>query len=523
MRQNPADRLDWSIVIVIIIGTFMAILDGSIMNVALPQLMAIFGVSTDKIQWVLTGYMLTMGVIMPASGYLGDTFGYKRTYILALAVFVLGSALCGLSWNVESMMAFRIVQAIGGGVLQPLGMAIIYQSYPRAKIGMVLGVWGIAAMAAPAIGPTLGGWLVDAVSWRFIFYLNVPIGLLNLFLAGLILKETPRIKGHHFDGYGLITSAIGLFCLLLAFSDGTKYGWGSPFIVSLFGIAAVSLTLFVINEWNHPEPLLNLRLMQNFVFSVSLVIGSVLAIGMFGAIFLIPIFLQNVVGLSAMKTGIIMFPAALASGLMMPISGRLFDKYGAKGIVAIGIFLVAGPTFIMSGFTEMTPFSDWTFWMVIRGLGMGFAMMPVTTAGMNTVAPNQIGHASALSTVIRQIASSFGVAMFTTVLQTRQVYHFQTISASANLNSNEYINAAAAISNLAANLGLGPSMSQILGLSLITRRAVSLSMTLSIQDCFMIAAVICAAVIPLAWFLKRSKEHTHVPHEIVEEPLVIMD
>lgn len=219
----------------------MAILDSSIVNVALPKMMAIFNSSTDGIEWILTAYMLTLGVIMPLSGFLGDTFGYKKVYISALSIFVVGSTLCGMAWSLNSMVFARVIQALGGGIMQPLGMALIYQSFPRSKIGMVLGFWGIAAMAAPAIGPTLGGYLVDYINWRLIFYINLPIGLFNIFFAGMILKETKLIKGKHFDYVGLATSAVGLFCLLLALSDGTKEGWTSLYILSLEAIAAISL------------------------------------------------------------------------------------------------------------------------------------------------------------------------------------------------------------------------------------------------------------------------------------------
>ncbi|MGE5403526.1 MAG: DHA2 family efflux MFS transporter permease subunit, partial [Candidatus Saccharibacteria bacterium] len=322
MNPHDTEKIEWSILIVIIIGTFMAILDSSIVNVALPKMMVIFNVSTDDIQWILTAYMLTLGVVMPLSGYLGDTYGYKRVYMIALGLFIAGSFLCGLAWNVNSMIAARIVQALGGGIMQPLGMAIIYQSFPRSKIGMVLGFWGIASMAAPAIGPTLGGYLVDYVNWRLIFFINIPIGIINFFLAGMILRETPLIKGKHLDYIGVFTSVIGLFCLLLALSEGTKEGWTSPYIVSLFAVSAVTLVWFVFNELTHPEPILDLRVFKNVIFTISIIIGSFLAIGMFGAIFLLPLLLQNVFGQTAMKTGLIMVPGAIASGLMMPISGR---------------------------------------------------------------------------------------------------------------------------------------------------------------------------------------------------------
>jgi len=506
MNNPDSERIDWSILLVIIIGTFMAILDSSIVNVALPKMMTIFSASTDQIQWVLTAYMLTLGVVMPVSGFLGDTFGYKRTYIAALSLFVIGSTFCGMAWGVNTMVGARIIQAIGGGIMQPLGMALIYKSFPRSKIGMVLGFWGIAAMTAPAIGPTLGGYLVEYVNWRLIFYINLPIGLFNLFLAGVILKESELIKGKHFDFVGIITSSIGLFSILLALSDGNKSGWTSPYIVGLLVVSLITLTIFVFNELQHPEPILDLRMLKNFTFTLSIIIGSLLAMGMFGAIFLLPILLQNVLGQTAMKTGLIMFPAALASGVMMPISGKLFDKYGARGVVVAGLFLVTWTTYVMNDFNNLTPYAVMTIWLTIRGAGMGLSMMPVTTAGMNVVPPLLVGRASALSNVIRQVSSSFGIAMFTTIMQHRQIYHFSNMAQSVNISSNEYIHLQSALTNMATSLGWGYGTTQTLGLSLIAQEITKQSMISAIGDCFIVAAALCLGALIMSFFLTEGKK-----------------
>lgn len=510
MQHVENEEINWSILIVIIIGTFMAILDSSIVNVALPKMMAIFNASEDQIEWILTAYMLTLGVIMPISGYLGDTFGYKRTYISALLLFIIGSTLCGMAWSVNSMVAARVIQALGGGIMQPLGMALIYQSFPRSKIGMVLGFWGIAAMAAPAVGPTLGGYLVEYVNWRLIFYINLPIGLFNLFFAGVILKESVLIEGKHFDFVGLATSSIGLFCLLLALSDGTTDGWTSTYILSLFIIALTSLSVFVINELSHPEPILELRIFKNFLFSISVIVGSLLSIGLFGAIFLLPLMLQNVLGQTAMKTGLIMFPGALASGIMMPLSGKLFDKYGARWVVIFGLTIVAWSTYVMGGFNAMTPFIAMTVWLSIRGAGMGFAMMPVTTAGMNTVPPPLIGKASALSNVIRQVSSSFGIAMFTTIMQNREAFHFSSLAQVVNNNGNDFLHLQAYIASVGTRMGWGIGTTQGLGMSAIAGVLAKRAMIMAIDDCFLIAAVLCTFAIPLCFFLK-SKKPAHAP------------
>ncbi|HAU32545.1 MAG TPA: MFS transporter [Desulfotomaculum sp.] len=502
-RITSSEEINWSVVTVVIVGTFMAILDSSIVNVALPKMMVIFSVSEDSIQWVLTVYMLTLGVIMPLSGFLGDTFGYKRVYFFALALFVIGSAFCGMSWSVNSMIGARIFQAVGGGILQPIGMAILYNECPRSKMGMVLGVWGISAMAAPAIGPTLGGYLVEYVNWRMIFYLNLPIGIINLFLVTTSLKETKLVKGKRLDAPGIVLSTAGFFCLLLALSNGAKDGWNSPYIVTLLCVSGFSLFAFVLNELLHPEPLLDLKLFGNFTFSIANIIGSILSIGMFGAIFLIPMLLQNFLGQTALKTGLITFPSAVASGLMMPISGRIFDKYGAKAVTIVGLVIVSLTTYILGGINALTPFAMITFWLTIRGAGMGLSLMPISVAAMNTVPKHLVGKASALMNVIRQISASFGIAMFTTIMQSRGSFHFSNMAESVNMRTDIYYSMQAALRHIASTLTISP---QALGIGLVSKQLVVLSMIKAINDCFIIASCMCLAALFLCFLVKGGKK-----------------
>lgn len=506
--QEP--RIAWPVVTVILVSTFMAILNGSVVNVALPKIMAIFSASANQIQWVLTVYIMTLGVIMPVTGYLGDTFGYKRVYIAALAIFTAGSALCGLSWGIKSLVAARIIQAIGGGIMQPLGMAFIYRVTPRQRIGMVMGIWGIAAMAAPAVGPTLGGYLVEYVGWRLIFYINLPIGIANLFFASMILKETELIKGKNFDLVGLITSSIGLFCLLLALSQGSSHGWTSLYILTLFASALVTLTVFVSNELNHPEPLLELRLFKNSLYTISTIVGSVLNIGMFGAMFLIPMLLQNVLGQTAMKTGLIVFPAAVVTAIIMPFSGRLFDKYGARIVVLPGLILVTWTTYHIGFFNELTPFIVMTMWLALRGVGMGLAMMPVTTVGMTTVPLALIGKGSALGNVVRQVAASLGIAMFTSIMQHRQVYHYHRLAEVVNTNSSTWLDLKGTLSSLAVSQGWSMDTVTSMQATLVAKELSKYSMIYAIGDCFLVASAFCLLALLLALFIPQHQRQPDI-------------
>ncbi|WP_054697192.1 DHA2 family efflux MFS transporter permease subunit [Syntrophomonas palmitatica] len=503
---KAGEKLNFAILPVIIIGTFMSVMDGTIVNVSLPKMISVFNSSTTDAQWIVTAYMLTLGIVMPISGYLGDRFGYKRVYSAALLVFVIGSFLCGAAWSINSIIAFRVLQAMGGGIMQPLGMAILYQNYPRERMGMVLGLWGISMMLAPAIGPTLGGYLVDYLSWRFIFYVNVPVGILNLFMAKSRLKETPLIKGHSFDFVGIATSAIGFFSLLLAFSQGNRHGWTSPYIVFLFFVSVFFLTIFIYNELHHSEPVMDLRLFKNYVFSISIVVSSIISIGMFAVVFLMPLLLQSILGKSAVLTGLILLPAALASGIVMPLAGRIFDNYGARALVMGGLLCLVITTYMLHGFNDMTPVWVMIFWLVMRGFGMGFCFMPSTTAGMNTVPPHLVGRASALNNVIRQIASAFGIAMFTSILANRQTIYLADLIPAINVNSNEYLHIQTEIMSMASGLGIrGDSVFAMTG-SMIMQQAVKESMVKAMGDCFIIAAGLTIIALILASFFKGRQK-----------------
>ena len=502
VTAKTEEKLNFAILPVIVIGTFMAVMDGTIVNVSLPKMISVFNSSTTAAQWIVTAYMLTLGIVMPISGYLGDRFGYKRVYSTALLVFVIGSFLCGAAWSINSLVAFRVFQALGGGIMQPLGMAILYQNFPREKMGMVLGIWGISMMLAPAIGPTLGGYLVDYLSWRLIFFINVPVGIVNLFMAQARLKETPLIKEHNLDVVGIITSAIGFFCLLLAISEGNNYGWTSPYIVVLLFVAAFTLTIFIYNELHHDEPIMDLRLCKNYVFSISLVVSSIISIGMFAVVFLIPLLLQSILGKTAVLTGLILFPAALASGVVMPLAGRIFDRYGARSLVMGGVVVLIITTYMLHGINAMTPVSVIVFWLVMRGFGMGFSFMPSTTAGMNTVPPHLVGRASALNNVIRQIASALGISMFTSIFTSRQSIYLADLAANINVSSNEYLNLQSEIMSIATSLGIsGDSVFGLTG-SMMMQKAVKESMVMAMGDCFIVAAGLTVIALVLAAFFK---------------------
>jgi len=406
-HENSGGEM-WMSLLAILMGTFVAILNNSLINVALPTLVNVFGSTTDTIQWVLTGYILANAVMIPMSGLLGEKYGYKRIFLLSLSAFTASSVLCALAWNDSSLIAFRVVQGLSGGMIMPIGMSMIYMIVPREKMGLALGLFGIAAMVAPAVGPTLGGYIVEYLNWQFLFLLVVPFGVFAVVMSSALLKETPKKPELKFDYPGAIFSIIGFGTLLLALSKGQTEGWDSFYIVSLLFVSLISLALFVWVETGKEDPLLDFSLFKIPVFTLSVISSSFVMMGMMGGIFMMPIFLQNVQGMSAVDSGLLLMPQSIAMAVMMPISGKLFDKYGIGPVGLAGMLVMGVTTYELHNLTADTPHSWLNTVLTIRGLGIGLCMQTLATAGMNVVPRASVGKASSLSNVIRQVMSSFG-------------------------------------------------------------------------------------------------------------------
>lgn len=453
-------RYRWWALGVISIGGFMSILDTSIVNIAIPKMMAVFSVNAEDAQWILTAYMLTMGVLQPVTGYFCDSFGTRRMYLISLMVFTVGSLLCGMAWSNESMIVFRVIQAIGGGIIIPVTMTIVYRIFPIQERNMAIGIWGISAMVAPAVGPTLSGYLVEYWDWRLIFTINIPVGIIGYLAAALVLQETPVQRGNKFDLGGFVTSAVGLFCLLLALSKGVEEGWTSAYILSLLYIAVASLTLFVVIELNHEQPIIDLRLLTDWNFFFSSVVNFMGYGALFSTIFLFPLYFENVRDYSTMQSGILMLPSAVASGLVMPLAAALADRFGAKPVVITGIgFVIASMVPFM--YLDMdTTYLTITIGMILRGIGFGLFLMTVTVLGMNSVPLAKISRASSLSNTVRQLAGSFGIAIMSTLMQNRGIYHLAHNAENINVTSIATKNTLVGMEKLLREAGTPPGAIQ---------------------------------------------------------------
>jgi EmrB/QacA subfamily drug resistance transporter len=405
---------------VVVIGMFMSTLDTSIVNVAVPTIQKQFSVTTDQIQWISTAYTLCLGVIVPTSAWLGERLGLKRMYVLSLLLFTVFSALCGMAGDLNSMIVFRILQAIPGGMLPVTCLTILYRMVPKEKLGAAMGLYGLGIVVAPGVGPTLGGYLVEYVDWRLIFYINVPIGVVGAVLAMAILPSFPGSRGRRFDLPGFACVAMGLFSLLLALSEGQDWGWTSYPTLILLASSINVLALFVVIELQVTEPLLNVRVFAYWPFVNSLLLISIMSIGLFAVLFYVPLYLQEGQGLTPMNTGLTVLPQAIVMAIMMPTAGRIYDKIGARWPAVIGLTLTGAGTVLLTGINIDMTRPELIGWMCVRAAGLGLGMMPIMTGGISALPPNFVSSGSAFNTLTQRVTSALGLAVLTALATGQQ-------------------------------------------------------------------------------------------------------
>ena len=487
-------------VLVALIGAFMSILDSSIVNVAVPTIMNVFNAGPNSVQWVSTIYTLALGVVIPVSGWLGDRLGYKRLYMLSMGGFMAGSLLCTLAWDLNSLIVARVIQAAGGGMIMPTTMAMIYRMVPREKIGSGMGILGIALLVAPAIGPTLGGYLVEYVDWRWIFTINLPIGVIGIVLAWFVLPEFQSKHPGRLDIGGAVTAAAALFCLLLALSKGSDWGWEDEKTILLFFVSIVSFALFIYIELTSDNPLLDLRAFKYASFTLANLTIVVTTVGMFSGLFFLPLFLQSIRGMGAMETGLLMMPGALVSGALMPVTGRLFDRIGPRPLVIMGLLLLAFVTFLFRNLNLATAASTVMIWTMLRGITMPFAMIPAQTAAMVDIPTELIGRASALTNIISRVSSSFGIAVLTSMLTARQAVHGARLSWGLTA-ANPAVTSL--LSRAGAAMG-GGARGRGVALALVQGMIAKSSFVNAIDDVFIVTAAFTLIALVPALFLKKG-------------------
>jgi DHA2 family multidrug resistance protein len=503
----------WWVLANVMIGTFMAVLDATIVNVGLPKIMAAFGADVDKVEWVMTAYLLVFAVMLPTSGWVADHWGYKRTYIGALFVFTLGSFLCGLSWDEDALIAFRVIQGVGAGFLMPVGMAIVTREFPPEKRGIALGFWSISAAASVSLGPLVGGYLIDNLNWQAIFDVNVPVGILGIFATLVIQREYRTARTRSFDVVGFVSMAVFLSFLLLALSSGNSGwntgGWTSGFILTCLSIALAGFVVFMITELTVRHPLIELRLLREFNFGVSNAVLFIFGLGMFGSTFLLPLYLQNSLGYTALQAGSVFLPVGILQGIMSPVSGIMSDRLNPKVPAVIGIVLLAFSLYLNSFLSLYSEHAQIMMSLYVRGFALGLVFTPLSTIALSGISRDKMAQASGLFNVIRQVGGSFGVALIGTMLTRRVIFHSSMYGQAVDRYSPAFARMLAAVQHQAVTV-VGGTMAEgaararaVFG-AYIGRQA----FVQAINDDFLIAAgITILGVVPiLALRTRRKKE-----------------
>ena len=434
IRQSNAYK--WWILGMIMLGTFMAVLDVTVVNVGLPAIMSAFGIGISTAEWVITAYMITMTVMLPSAGWFADRFGNKRIYILGLALFTLGSWLCGKAPGDLFLIGARALQGVGSGIIQSLGLAIVTREFRPEQLGLALGLWAMAAAASISFGPLLGGYLVDAYSWHRIFDVNVPVGVFAILLSAFIQKEWKSPARHPFDWRGFVAIALFMPLAIYALARGNSPtnhdGWASPTVIGCFAVAAVALAYFVRTELRSPAPLLQLRLLGERNFGVSMAVLTLFSIGMLGGTYLLPLYMQRGLGYTALMAGSVFLPVGLIQGVLSAVSGYLTRYVKPLLLAAAGILLLATSFWLASRFTLHTTHRHILFVLYIRGLGMGLTFAPLNFFSLRNLTQHDMAAAAGISNSIKQLAGSIGIAILTAVYSARTAFHatHETVSAS---------------------------------------------------------------------------------------------
>ncbi|MGQ0571915.1 MAG: DHA2 family efflux MFS transporter permease subunit, partial [Armatimonadota bacterium] len=413
----------WQITLSVLFGSVMSAIDTSVVNVALPRIQTTYGVGTHEVAWVTTGYLIALVIVMPLTAWVGTVLGRKRMYLLALSIFVGASIACGFSRTLGQLILFRILQGLGGGALMPVAQAIMRETFPVRQQAQAMGFYGMIVMLGPAIGPTLGGWLTDNLSWRWIFFVNVPVGTVAFLMASRFITDPAYMRARglqRIDGVGIGLLAVGLASLQTLLQEGETAGWfASVFITTLTVVAVLALAMFVVWELRAPAPAVDLRILKNVSFAAGTLIGGVLGLALFGSMILLPLFLQGLLHYSATQSGLTLMPRALTMLLMQPMAGALYNHLGVHVMLPFGLITSGVASYMMAHLTTQSGSLQILVPQVVQGLGFAFMFVSLSTTALATIPRTRMQNATGLYNLVRQLGGSLGTAIVVAVMNHR--------------------------------------------------------------------------------------------------------
>jgi DHA2 family multidrug resistance protein len=508
-RQNETlNPFRWIILIGLVTAAIMEILDTTIVNVALPQMMGNLDSTRDEIGWVSTGYILSNVVVLPMTAWLSGRFGRKRYLTLSVLLFVVSSMLCGTSRTLDELVLWRICQGAGGAALISTAQATLVELFPRRQQGMVQAIFGLGLIAAPTLGPALGGWITDNFSWPWCFYINLPVGLISAAIVWTFLPEAKYArKTETIDWAGIGLLAAGLGSLQYVLEEGRRYDWfDDPTITKLFVVACICLVVFVIWElWpSNKHPVVDLHVLRDRGLSSSLIIGMALGFGLYGGVFIYPLFAQNVLGFSPTTTGVVLIPGGIASGFGMIFCGRVLQKgFDPRKLIAIGITLFIISMWQLSHLTTQTGIADTEWGLGIRGLALGFLFIPIAVAAFSGLHGRDVQQGAALFSLARQLGGSIGIAVLSTYLDTMTEVHRSDLMRQIAVQNTNYLERLHGLVAMFVSGGLTPSSASGAALAVINRSLLAQASTMSYNDAFLLIGVAFLFSFPAVLLLKR--------------------
>ncbi|HNY30041.1 MAG TPA: DHA2 family efflux MFS transporter permease subunit [Fibrobacteria bacterium] len=503
----------WWVLLNIMVGTFISSLAGTLVSVALPDIMASTGLSLDTAQWIATAYMVAFAIMLPTSAWLSNRLGYRGTYVLAMSVFTFFSLASGFAWNGKSLIVFRTLQGLGAGLLSPVGMSVVTREFPPSQRGMALGFWMIAAAASMSLGPTFGGYIIDNFGWHATFFVNVPVGVFCILFTLLVQRDYQHASKLSFDFLGFVSMSTFLAFTVVAFSSGNAQwnvgGWTSDFELGCYAAAALSLAIFLATETHVKQPLVNLRLFRRVNFTLSCIALFVVGLGLTGSGFMFPLYLQNSLGYTALQAGMVMLPVGLFQSVFSPLAGVVGDKLSPKIPAVAGLLLLATGYWLNSSLSLQTESPAIFLSLCLRGVGLGIVYTPLMSYAMAGIPRAEIAQASGLSSVVRQLGSSVGAAAFQVLLTSRIAYHTAVYGASMDSSAPQYAAVMRSIGSFVSQAAGGTARDIATRSAYVLQSYVAKSAFVNaVNDDFWIAAVVTAScLVPVLLLRPLDKEN----------------
>ncbi len=487
---------------VMFIGAFIAFLNQTLINIALPQIMDVFQIDAATADWLITIYMLVNGIVIPITAYLLERFTTRQLYITCMALFTIGTLICAISPGFYTILIGRVVQAIGAGILMPLITNVIFTLFPVNKRGAAMGMLGIAINFAPAIGPTLSGWIVQTYSWRVLFYVVLPIALANLLFSFFMIRNVSETGRPKLDVWSVILSTLGFGGLLYGFATAGANGWSDSQVVTMLLIGGISLALFICRQFMVRDPLLEFRIFRYPMFSLTTVINIIVTMALFSGMILIPIYMQHVRGFSPLLSGLMLLPGGIVMGIMSPITGRLFDRIGVKWLAITGLIITVVTTYALARLGTETTFAYVTWIYTARMFGMAILMMPIFTAGLNALPLALNRHGTAMVNTMRMMAGAVGMAFFVSVMTNQTAAYMKEIAAEQQAMSTHFV-------SIMTNQPTGDIRDMTVGQHIASANEMEMALTaqatvMAINDAFMIATIFTVISLLLAFFLRNA-------------------